>query len=177
MSTAADELTRHGQDLQRQASRFQDLQARMAQLGVTESTPDGRIAVTVDVNGATTAITLAPAVRGMDPATVAAQLMACTRRAQARLRGQVEELVYTLVGTGPAAATITDQYAERFPDPAPEPPQAPPAAPVAPWPSAPAQASPTPAPTTSRRPDRDRIVAPEEPDDEDLYFQRKSWLQ
>ncbi|MFG2443241.1 YbaB/EbfC family nucleoid-associated protein [Nocardia fluminea] len=178
LNNAAAELSRWAEDLEQKAQRYQELHAKMTAVSVTDTSSDGRISVTVDANGSTTAITLAAAVRGMDPTAVATELMACTHRAQARLRDQVTGLVQDTVGADEAGQAIVGQYGDRFPDldpsasaAVPPPPMpAAPAAPVASWPSEPE------APAT-RKPDRDRVVAPEEPSDEDLFYQRKSWLQ
>ncbi|MGW5922075.1 YbaB/EbfC family nucleoid-associated protein [Nocardia fluminea] len=178
LNNAAAELSRWAEDLEQKAQRYQELHAKMTAVSVTDTSADGRISVTVDANGSTTAITLAAAVRGMDPTAVATELMACTHRAQARLRDQVAGLVQDTVGADEAGQAIVGQYSDRFPDldpsasaAVPPPPMpAAPAAPVASWPSEPA------APAT-RKPDRDRVVAPEEPSDEDMFYQRKSWLQ
>ncbi|MEU4646932.1 YbaB/EbfC family nucleoid-associated protein [Nocardia fluminea] len=178
LNNAAAELSRWAEDLEQKAQRYQELHTKMTAVSVTDTSADGRISVTVDANGSTTAITLAAAVRGMDPTAVATELMACTHRAQARLRDQVTGLVQDTVGADEAGQAIVGQYSDRFPDldppasaavPPPPMPVAP-AAPVASWPSAPE------APAT-RKPDRDRVVAPEEPSDEDMFYQRKSWLQ
>ena len=177
LNNAAAELSRWAEDLEQKAQRYQELHAEMTAVSVTDTSADGRISVTVDANGSTTAITLAAAVRGMDPTAVATELMACTHRAQARLRDQVTGLVQDTVGADEAGRAIVGQYSDRFPDldpsasaAVPPPMPAAPAAPVASWPSEPE------APAT-RKPDRDRVVAPEEPSDEDLFYQRKSWLQ
>ncbi|MFD3743624.1 YbaB/EbfC family nucleoid-associated protein [Nocardia sp. NPDC058633] len=178
LNNAATELSRWAQDLEQKAQRYQELHTKMTAVSVTDTSADGRISVTVDANGSTTAITLAAAVRGMDPTAVAAELMACTHRAQARLRDQVTGLVHDTVGTDEAGEAIVGQYSDRFPDldpssSAPVPPATPPAAPAAP---APSWRSEPDAPAT-RKPDRDRVVAPEEPSEEDMFYQRKSWLQ
>ncbi|MEV6657841.1 YbaB/EbfC family nucleoid-associated protein [Nocardia fluminea] len=178
LNNAAAELSRWAEDLEQKAQRYQELHTKMTAVSVTDTSADGRISVTVDANGSTTAITLAAAVRGMDPTAVAAELMACTHRAQARLRDQVTGLVQDTVGADEAGQAIVGQYSDRFPDldpsasaAVPPPPMpAAPAAPVASWPSE------SEAPAT-RKPDRDRVVAPEEPSDEDMFYQRKSWLQ
>ncbi|MFI6569521.1 YbaB/EbfC family nucleoid-associated protein [Nocardia fluminea] len=178
LNNAAAELSRWAEDLEQKAQRYQELHAKLTAVSVTDTSADGRISVTVDANGSTTAITLAAAVRGMDPTAVATELMACTHRAQARLRDQVTGLVQDTVGADEAGQAIVGQYSDRFPDldpsasaAVPPPPMpAAPSAPVASWPSEPD------APAT-RKPDRDRVVAPEEPSDEDLFYQRKSWLQ
>ncbi|WP_181698126.1 hypothetical protein [Nocardia sp. GTS18] len=110
----------------------------------------------------------------MDPSAVAAELMACTQRAQARLRDRVAGLVHDVVGTDEAGTAIVGQYADRFPDPI-DSEQAPVAAtpppPVTAWPPVEHEVR------AARKPDRDRVVAPVEPDEEDLFYQRKSWLQ
>ncbi|MFC9963131.1 YbaB/EbfC family nucleoid-associated protein [Nocardia ignorata] len=175
LTDAADDLARWAQDLERKSQRYQELHTKMAEVSVTDTSADGRIAVTVDANGCTTAVTLTAGVRGMDPSAVAAELMACTRRAQARLRDRVSGLVHEVVGADEAGAAIVGQYTERFPDPldseqAPVA-AAPPPPPVAAWPPV------EPEVPAARKPDRDRVVAPVEPDEEDLFYQRKSWLQ
>ncbi|MFI2472942.1 YbaB/EbfC family nucleoid-associated protein [Nocardia xishanensis] len=180
-SQAADELARWAENLERTAQKYQDLHGRMEALSVTESSADNRISVTVDANGVTTGITLAAATRGMDPAAVAAELMACTRRAQARLRNQVTDLVHDMVGEDSAGQAIVGQYAARFPDPEPVAPPAPaqpvytPPAAYAPPPPAPSQ--PSQPSHGSRKPDRDQTFTPDEPDEDDLYYRRKSWLE
>ncbi|MEU2254411.1 YbaB/EbfC family nucleoid-associated protein [Nocardia xishanensis] len=185
-SRAAEDIAHMAADFERQAKRFERLQARMSALAATESSSDGRIAVSVDSNGVPTDIVLAASTRGMDPTAVSAEIMSCLRRAQATLRTQVAETVNDTVGEDPAGAAIADQYAQRFPDveagdtassahvppklPAPVPPQPPMSAGLhAPW-----ETSATPPP--GRKPDRERVVTPDEPDEDDEYYNRKSWL-
>ncbi|RDI43253.1 YbaB/EbfC family nucleoid-associated protein [Nocardia mexicana] len=197
---AAEDLARWAENLERKAQQFQSLQGQMSAISVTETSSDNRISVTVDSSGVTTGIHLAAGTRGMDPAAVAAELMACTRRAQARLRNQVTDLVHTMVGGDSAAEVIVGQYAERFPDAGPEPgfapasqdappayapPDTPPppsydgsSSPAAAYDAAPPASPPPPAPQPgSRKPNRDDVFIPEEPNDDDLYYQRKSWLE
>ncbi|MCP2319566.1 YbaB/EbfC DNA-binding family protein [Nocardia amikacinitolerans] len=179
---AVDQLVSWADNLERTAQKYQDLHHRMAAVSVTETSADKRISVTIDSSGATTAISLAPPVRGTDPATVAAELMGCTRRAQARLRAQVTDLVHSVVGDDAAGQGIVNQYVERFPDPSPGP--VTPAQPAAPdfptyMPTFGAQppADEQPPRQGTRGPDRNHVVTPDEPDEEDLYYQRKSWLE
>ncbi|MEV0031082.1 YbaB/EbfC family nucleoid-associated protein [Nocardia sp. NPDC050793] len=115
-SRAAEDIAHMAADFERQAERFEQLRERMAALTATESSGDGRIAVSVDSNGVPTDIALAAGTRGMDPAAVSAEIMACLRRAQATLRAQVAEIVQDSVGEDPAGAAIADQYTKRFPD-------------------------------------------------------------
>ncbi|HLS77043.1 MAG TPA: YbaB/EbfC family nucleoid-associated protein [Nocardia sp.] len=170
---AAADMAKWAEQLERTAQRYQELHGRMTAISVTERSADGRIAVTVNADGATTGIELTPAVKGMDPAAVAAELMACTRRAQAGLRGQVTALVHDMVGEDAAGQAIVAQYAERFPDL--EPGEAEPGPEPAPEPQAcTPPAAPTPPP--ARAADREQTVTPDEPDPDDLYYRRRSWL-
>ncbi|MEU0505857.1 YbaB/EbfC family nucleoid-associated protein [Nocardia sp. NPDC005998] len=187
-SRAAEDLAELAQDFERQAKRYEELQGRMTALAVTESSAGGRVSVTVDSNGVPTAITLSTSTRGMAPATVSAEIMSCMRRAQAKLRTDVVELVRDMVGDDPAGAAIVEGFTRRFPEssetgsaehyapPADAAPSAqlssqPGPTPPAPWESP----APTP-PPRNRKPDRDQIVTPDEPDPEDEYYNRKSWL-
>ncbi|MEU7632435.1 YbaB/EbfC family nucleoid-associated protein [Nocardia sp. NPDC049220] len=188
-SRAAESFAQLAEDFERRAGRFQELQERMTALTVTESSGGGRVSVTVDSNGVPTAINLSAGSRGQDPAVLSAEIMSCMRQAQSTLRTQVTELVQHTVGADEAGATIIDQFAQRFPDPGPDP--------VAPSgysasppsgntpPSVPSASSPAQSPTSSdaslsrsrnRKPDRDQIVVPDEPDADDEYYNRKTWL-
>lgn len=172
-----DDLITWAADLERTAQRFTDLKTQMDAVSVTDTSTDGKISVTVDANGSPTAITLAPSIRGADPAATAAELMACIHRAQAKLRDRITGLVTATVGdTGPAH-NIIDQYNERFPDPDPAATAAqsdPSFIPTEPQTHA-HQQPPTVLPH-SRKPNRDAIYEPDEPDDNDRFYKNKSWL-
>lgn len=169
---AAEEMSRWADDLQVKAQKYQDLHGRMAEVSVTETSAGSRVSVTVDANGVTTDIQLGSAARGMEPAALAAELMACTHRAQAKLRARVTELVHDAVGTDAAGEAIIGQYAQQFPElSTPEP------ATFEPPPTTYTPATPPHPESGTRKPDRDHTVSPDEPDDDDLYFQRKSWLE
>lgn len=173
----AEDLARRAESLEQQAQRYQQLEGRMKAMSVTETSSSKRVTVTVDSNGVMTGISLAPSARGADPAALSAEIMSSLGRAQAKLRGQVAEVVREVVGDDGPGAMIIAQYAERFPEdddvpPAPTPPPLP--TPPAPTPPPAEQAS-APAPP-SRKPDRDRVVTPDEPDDDEEFYRRKSWL-
>lgn len=116
----AGDLERWAEGLQRQAQRYNQLQDRMQQTSVTERSGGGEITVTVDANGVLTGLELNERTRSMEPSAVASEVMACTRRAQARLRDQITDLVHDTVGDDRPGNNIAQQYADRFPDPAPE---------------------------------------------------------
>src|SRR5690606_31068438 len=102
------------------------------------------------------------------------QIMACLRRAQATLRARVTDLVHGSVGDDEAGQILINQFADRFPDPEPEEPPVPPM--ERPTPTWTPPAPPEPAPG-SAAPGRNDVFIPEEPTDEDLYYQRRSWLE
>lgn len=201
-SRAAEDLAQYATDLEQKARRYGELQERMAVVSASASSSDGRVSVTVDSTGVPTAIDLGPGVRSIDPAALSAEILSCMRKAQLKLRAEVADVVRATVGNDSAGESIIAALDERFPDPEPAdeyiPPQptyAPPTAaqfippqPVTPPPphvSDPVPSSgytsgwPTESPTArprTRKPDRDQIVTPDEPDDEDEYFNKKSWL-
>ncbi|MEV0032839.1 YbaB/EbfC family nucleoid-associated protein [Nocardia sp. NPDC050793] len=190
-----EDMERYAADMERRAKRFEELQGRMAAVTATGSSPSGRVTVTVDNNGVPSAITLSAGARGADPSTLAAEIMSTMRSAQARLRTVVSDTVRNSVGDDPVGAAIIQNFTERFPEreaadqvtppppvqpptppappaPNPVPPPVPPASGHAPgWPGEP----PAPQPR-SRKPNREQIVTPDEPDDDDDYFNKKSWL-
>ncbi|WP_249645109.1 hypothetical protein [Nocardia sputi] len=138
-----------------------------------------------------TAITLSPSSRGTDPAVLSAEIMSCLRQAHSTLRAEVTGLVRNTVGEDPVGVAIIEQYAQRFPDP--DPPTVEPsehrtshpssdnlsmAAPYFPpqhFPPQPGPASSDTAAPRSRKPDRDQIVVPDEPDPEIEYYNH-FWL-
>ncbi|MFQ6228473.1 YbaB/EbfC family nucleoid-associated protein [Nocardia sp. NPDC002869] len=104
-------------DGERRAQRFAELQERMTALTATESGAGGRVGVTVDSSGVPTAIDLAPGVREMDSRVLSAEILACMRRAQGKLRPGIAGLVHDIVGEDPAGAALVDGFDRRFPEP------------------------------------------------------------
>lgn len=114
---AAEELEKWASGLEQRAQRYQDLQRQLDATSATESSPDGAIKVTVDSNGVPTELVLTERTRGMDPAQVSAQIMTCMKRAQARLRQQVQDLVRaTVPAEDEPARNLVAQYEQRFPE-------------------------------------------------------------
>ncbi|PKV80661.1 YbaB/EbfC family nucleoid-associated protein [Nocardia fluminea] len=183
-SRAAEELARFAVDLEQKAQRLGELQGQMAMTSASASTAGGRVSVTVDSTGVPTAIGLGPSTRSMDPDALSAEILSCMRKAQVKLRSEVADVMRRVVGEDPAGASILDILAERFPDSESEtasehvPPQSRYATP--PVDSGPVSQSkwepPAPA-TLNRKPDRDQIFTPDEPDEDDEYFGKKSWLE
>lgn len=165
-------------DLERKARQFEELRGRMTTLAITEESQDGRVRVTVDANGVPTDIALTDRARGVDPAALSTQIMSCLATAQTRLRDRITGLVHDSVGDDSAGQMLIGQYTERFPDPEPE--AASDARSEAPVDPGPANAAPVLPPLESapaRGKWREEVVIPDEPDEDDLYFRRKNWLE
>ncbi|WP_171048438.1 YbaB/EbfC family nucleoid-associated protein [Nocardia cyriacigeorgica] len=191
LARAVEGFAQLATDMERKVQRFAELQGRMSTLTATESGAGGRVSVTVDSSGIPTAIDLASNVRQMDPQTLSAEILSCMRRAQGKLRPGIAELVHDVVGDDPAGAALVDGFNRRFPEPdeASSPhDRVPPQAEKSPPPSVAnpmaslnnsvpsAFVATTPTVPRTRKPDRDQIFTPDEPDEDDEYFRRKSWL-
>lgn len=114
---AAEQLEKWASGLETRAQRYNELQQRLDATSATESSPDGAIRVTVDANGVPTDIELTERARGMDPAQVSEQIMTTMRRAQAKLRQQVHDLVQaTVPADDEPARNLMAQYDQRFPE-------------------------------------------------------------
>lgn len=118
---AADELDKWAAGLEQKARQYTELRQRMDGTSASESSSDGAVRVTVDANGVPTDIELSERIRDLAPGRLSAEIMSCLRRAQARLRAQVEDLVAaTVPADDEPARNIVADYRQRFPDPAEE---------------------------------------------------------
>jgi hypothetical protein len=133
------------------AQRHQRLHERVAALSITEVSRDGTVSVTVSGTGLLTDLVLRERWNPVPAPLVAAQVLDCVRRAQARIPGLLHAAVAETVGDGdPGAHLVVADARARFPEPVGPPPSAghlpprPPAAPAA-----------RPAPRAADRPDDD----------------------
>ncbi|MEU1952719.1 YbaB/EbfC family nucleoid-associated protein [Nocardia rhamnosiphila] len=117
LDRAIEGVAQMAADAERRAQRFAELQERMTALTATESGAGGRVGVTVDSSGVPIAIDLAPGVREMDSRVLSAEILACMRRAQGKLRPGIAGLVHDIVGEDPAGAALVDGFDRRFPAP------------------------------------------------------------
>jgi DNA-binding protein YbaB len=121
-------------DAEASAARYQQLGKDMAAVSVAESSPDGLITVTVDAGGLVTGLRISERATESAPGpALAATVLATMRRAQARIAGQVAELMRTTIGSDPAMEeTVLGGLGAKFPEPPPSawsrPAQQPPAA-------------------------------------------------
>ncbi|GAB3459637.1 YbaB/EbfC family nucleoid-associated protein [Actinophytocola sediminis] len=98
-----------------QAQRFDATRRAIDEVSVTESAAGGAIMLTVGSSGIPTDLRLGEDVGRMKPDQVAAQIMACLRRAQARLADQVSVVVTDTMGDAAGADAVADEYRYRFP--------------------------------------------------------------
>ena len=108
-------LSQWAQGFADQADRFHRMRAQVEQIRVTDSSPDGAVRVTVDSSGALTDLALTDKIYGMPPPEVAAQVMACLRRAQQQLAPLVQETMQaTIGGEHLLVDNVVSGYRERF---------------------------------------------------------------
>jgi DNA-binding protein YbaB len=103
------------------AERYQAMQARVGQVSVTESSPDGVVTVTVDSAGNVTDLRITDEVRDKSGAQVSSAVLTTLRRAQARLPEKLAEVMAETIGDDQQTVdTIVSNYRAKFPEPEPE---------------------------------------------------------
>jgi len=120
------------------ATRYQQLQERLSQLSITESSRDGAVKVTVSAGGQLINLVLRERWHPDPLPDIAAEIMDCLRRAQARIPDLLRQAMFETVGPqDPSAHLLVAEAKRRFPEPVAE----------------------------TRQPDRDEIrIAQEEPE-------------
>lgn len=98
-----------------------ELQRRLAQLSITETSRDGTVRVTVATTGLLTGLVLTERRQPVPPARLAETIMACVRQAQARIPDLMGQVMAETVGRqDPAAQLILAQTRARFPGTPPQ---------------------------------------------------------
>jgi DNA-binding protein YbaB len=116
------ELRRWAADVEAKAARYQSMSAQVAEVAVTESSPDDVVRVTVGASGLVTDLRISDRGREMSGAELSALVLTTMRRAQSRITDQVADVMQRTVGDDPATvASVVDSYRQRFPEPEPEP--------------------------------------------------------
>jgi hypothetical protein len=109
------QLSQWAQGFTDKAERFGAMRARIEQIRVTECSSDGAVRVTIDSSGAPIDLALTDKISSMPPSEVAALVLACTRRAQRQLAGQVRHAAATAVGAEePVVEHVVSGYRQRF---------------------------------------------------------------
>jgi DNA-binding protein YbaB len=108
-------LSQWAQGFAGKAAQFQTVRAQVEQVQVTEVSIDGAVRVTVDSTGTLTDLALNEKIRDVSPPEVAAQVMACLRRAQQQLAPRVHEAMQATVGDEDhLVERVVSGYRERF---------------------------------------------------------------
>ncbi|WP_219823976.1 YbaB/EbfC family nucleoid-associated protein [Actinokineospora auranticolor] len=116
------ELRRWSADVAAKAQRYQEMQAEVARVAVTESSRDDVVRVTVDATGAVTDLVISDRSRELPGAELAGLVLTTMRRAQSRITDEVADVMTRTVGDDPqTVAAVVGSYRERFPEPEPEP--------------------------------------------------------
>lgn len=136
-----------------ESAKWSELNDRIARMSVTESSRDGTVQVTVSTSGVLTGLVLKERWQQPQPAgAVAAQIMECLARAQARIPNLLGQAMFETIGPNvPAAELVMADARKRFPEPPPQAERQPPRAEWQPPPQAEWQ---PPAPRHPRQPDR-----------------------
>jgi DNA-binding protein YbaB len=103
------------------AQRYQALQERLSRLSITESSGDGAVKVTVSASGQLTDLVLRERWHPDPLPAIAAEIMDCLRRAQARIPDLLRQAMVDTVGLqDPSAHLLVDEARRRFPEPVAE---------------------------------------------------------
>jgi DNA-binding protein YbaB len=102
------------------AARFRALQERLSSLSITEASGDGAIKVTVSASGLLTNLVLRERWHPEPLPALAAEILDCVRRAQARIPDLLRQAMFDTVGSqDPSTHLLLAEARERFPEPAP----------------------------------------------------------
>lgn len=112
------QLEEWAQQAEQKAERYQEMGAAVSAVSTTETSPDGVVTVTVNASGAVSALELTDRIREQSGSAVAAQIMACIQRAQAKLAAQVAAAMQATIGDEQSTIdTVVSSYEQRFPEP------------------------------------------------------------
>jgi hypothetical protein len=113
--------------LERMARDYAELDRASESLRISETDPTGAITVTVDAQGQLLEMSTTPAVARLAPEQVGPRILACVKRAQARIADRMAELARQTVGTDgmgtdgmgtdEMATHVVNTLRERFPEP------------------------------------------------------------
>jgi DNA-binding protein YbaB len=102
------------------AQRFRALQERLSSLSITETSGDGAVKVTVSAAGLLTDLVLRERWHSEPLPALAAEIMDCVRRAQARIPDLLRQAMFETVGSqDPSTHLLLAEAGKRFPEPAP----------------------------------------------------------
>ena len=99
------------------AQRYQNMQAQIAEITITESSGDGAVRLTVGASGVLADLELTDRAGQLPPEQLAAQIMSTMRRAQGRLSARVADVMQASVGEDTETVnSVVSSYQQRFPE-------------------------------------------------------------
>jgi DNA-binding protein YbaB len=97
------------------AAQAKIMRAQVERVQAAATSPNGAVRVTVDSHGLLTDLAFTDVIREMRPAELAAQVLACLRRAQQQLAPKVKETMQATVGGEQQLVdNVVASYRERF---------------------------------------------------------------
>lgn len=97
------------------ARRYADLRDRVARMSITETTQDGMIRVTVSADGLLTHLELHQRYQGVSMNLLSTRIMACVRRAQARIPDLMRQAMHATGVDDQAGQPILTNTSRKFP--------------------------------------------------------------
>jgi alkaline phosphatase len=102
---------------ERQTAQTVELSERLRQVSASAESRDGEVVVTVDHSGGLADIGLGASAMRLSPRELGEMILLTSRRAQAKLAEQVNDMVGALYGAGSQTASFIGQtYSEQFPE-------------------------------------------------------------
>lgn len=109
------------EQIARNAERYRQLHQRLSQVSITETSRDGAVRVTVSADGRVTDLVLKERRYPSPLPQIAAEIIDCLGRAQARIPGLMRQAMAETVGTPDAAAhLVLSDARDKFPEPPPQ---------------------------------------------------------
>lgn len=126
MSDPLSNIERMVDDWERNAAenarRYQNMQAEVERISITESAADGAVRVTVGANGIPSNVEMTDRVSRMRPDEIAAAVMQAMTKAQSRYPAELARIMGETVGDTAAAQHILATARASFPAPEEPPP-------------------------------------------------------
>ena len=106
------------------ARRYQQLREKLAQLSITEASGDGAVKVTITASGLLTDLVLRERWRPEPLPDIAAEIMDCVRRAQAKIPDLLRQAMSDTIGEQDSNThLLLSEARQRFPEQEPQEPR------------------------------------------------------
>lgn len=110
------------QQVAENAKRYQELNERVSHLSITEKSRDGMVMVTVSATGVLTGLVLKERWHPVPEPELAEQIMACLKRAQAKIPDLMAKAIEETLGEQDSSThLILADARQSFPEPPPDP--------------------------------------------------------